>query len=100
MGPPVLNRYKTFPEFASSTRKSPFSSPVRTRFPDVVVTAATTGFSDRYFHFTAPDVASTAVIQPCQGLSDVTVPPMNIFPATRRDSSEAVNVAHQSTAPT
>src|SRR5438034_5247575 len=65
IGPPVLNRYNTSPLRASNTTKSPVSSPVSSRLPAVVVTAATIGRGERYFHFTAPVEASTAVTHPC-----------------------------------
>src|SRR5262249_6115565 len=65
IGPPVLKRYNTVPFFASNTVKSPVSSPVITTSPAVVVTAATIGRGERYFHFTAPVAASIAVSQPC-----------------------------------
>src|SRR5947207_2986370 len=76
--PPVLKRYSTVPFFASKIVKSPVSSPVITTLPAVVVTAATIGRGERYFHFTAPLAASIAVSQPCDlsGGSRSVRPPM------------------------
>src|SRR5947207_10741325 len=102
MGPPVLKRYRTSPFVASNTTKSPVSSPVNTTLPAVVVTAATIGRGDRYFHLTAPLDASTAVSQPCAfaaGSMSV-LPPMYSFPGMYRTCSNAENVAHQCTAGT
>src|SRR2546427_11489469 len=78
IGPPVLKRYSTAPFFASKTVKSPVSSPVITTLPAVVVTAATIGRGERYFHFTTPLAASIAVSQPCDlsGGSRSVRPPM------------------------
>jgi thiol-disulfide isomerase/thioredoxin len=64
IGPPVLKRYASFPLAASSTRKSPVSSPVITTPPADVVAAATIGRGERYFHFTSPVEASIAVNHP------------------------------------
>src|SRR5262249_15190738 len=102
IGPPVLNRYSTAPLFASRIVKSPVSSPVITTLPAVVVTAATIGRGERYFHVTAPVAASIAVSQPCalSGGSTAVRPPMYLLPAMNRTCSYAVNVAHQSTAGT
>src|SRR3954464_3362059 len=71
-----------------------------TTSPAVVVTAATIGRGDRYFHFTAPDVASIAVNQPCDlsGGSMSVRPPIYSLPGMYRTCSKALNVAHQSTA--
>src|SRR4029077_15784898 len=101
-GPPVLNRYNTAPLRASNTTKSPVNSPVSTRLPAVVVTAATIGRVDLYFHFTAPVEASTAVSQPCafSGGSRSVLPPMYSLPGMYRTCSNDENVAHQSTAGT
>src|SRR4029453_2224627 len=54
IGPPVLKRYASFPLAASSTRKSPVSSPVITTPPADVVAAATIGRGERSFHFNSP----------------------------------------------
>src|SRR5216684_4473207 len=102
IGPPVLNRYKTSPLRASNTTKSPVSSPVSTTWPAVVVTAATIGRGDRYFHFTAPVDASSAVSHPCDlstGSRSV-LPPMYSLPGIYLTCSNEENVAHQSTAGT
>src|SRR3954449_948684 len=71
-----------------------------TTSPAVVVTAATIGRGDRYFHFTTPDVASIAVSQPCDlsGGSMSVRPPIYSLPGMYRTCSKALNVAHQSTA--
>src|SRR5476649_2069442 len=101
-GPPVLKRYRTSPLRASNTTKSPVSSPVNRMLPAVVVTAATIGRGDRYFHFTAPVEASTAVIHPCDfstGSRSV-LPPMYVLPGIYLTCSNDEKVAHQSTAGT
>src|SRR4029079_16994699 len=101
-GPPVLKRYKAPPLRASRTTKSPVSSPVSTTLPAVVVTAATIGRGERYFHFTAPVDASTAVSHPCARAagSRSLLPPMYSLPGMYRTFSNEENVAHQSTAGT
>src|SRR6185436_12692422 len=85
-GPPVLKRYNASPLRASKATKSPVSSPVSSRLPAVAVTAATIGRGERYFHFTAPVDASTAVSQPCDlsGGSMSVRPPMYSLPGMNR----------------
>src|SRR5947208_12813179 len=102
IGPPVLNRYNTSPLRASNTTKSPVSSPVSTRLPAVVITAATIGRGERYFHFTVPVDASTAVSHPCAraGGSRSFLPPIYSLPGMYGTCSNEENVAHQSTAGT
>src|SRR6266508_955336 len=102
IGPPVLKRCSTSPVRASKTRTSPVSSAVSRLLAAVVVTAATIGRGDRYFHFTAPVDASTAVSHPwaLAGGSRTVRPPMYSLPGMYRTCSKAENVAHQSTAGT
>jgi len=82
--------------------KSPVSSPVSSRLPAVVVTAATIGRGERYFHFTPPVDASIAVSHPCDlsGGSRSVLPPMYSLPGMNRTCSNDEKVAHQSTAGT
>src|SRR5439155_27220203 len=81
---PVYNRYSSRPVAASSARKSPVSSPVKTSPPAVAVTPATMGFGERYRQRTVPLAASTAVSHPLASAaeSDPYPPPIYWVPGT------------------
>src|SRR5439155_11138009 len=99
---PVYNRYSSRPVSASSARKSPVSSPVKTSPPAVAVTPATVGLGERYRQRTVPRAASSAVSHPLAwpAESEVYVPPMYSVPGTKRVVVPAWYVPHQSTAAT
>src|SRR6516162_785245 len=98
-GPPVLKRYRTLPSRASKTTKSPVSSPVKTRSAAVVVTDASIGRLEWYFHAIVPVDAFTAVSQPpdLSSGSKVNDPPIYCCPGINLISSAFLNIPHQST---
>src|SRR5215472_10591224 len=98
-GPPVLKRYRTLPSRASKTTKSPVSSPVKTRSADVVVTDASIGRFEWYFHAIVPVDAFTAVSQPRDSPieSKLNDPPIYCWPGMYRSSSAFLKTPHQST---
>src|SRR6185436_3028155 len=97
-GPPVLKRYNASPLRASTATTSPVNSPVSSRLPAVAVTAATIGRGERYFHFTAPVDASTAVSHPCAraGGSRSLLPPMYSLPGMYRTCSNEEKIGRAS----
>src|SRR5215475_7727408 len=102
-GPPVLKLYRVLPLRASSARKLPSRSPVKSTLPAVGVKAAYIGVAHFMRQAIWPVCGSTALIQPAHLLVGSLLPqplasPVYGIVATHFGSGPDLNTVHQSIA--